>query len=236
MGKRILIFFITMFVIIISTCTADAIIIYDNGIGTSAGGLRSSEAFTPSKWRIYDDFTLPQDSTIDTVWFQEGITINYSLEKFTFSIFNNDSSSGKPDTSSPFYEQILIPGDYTALQSSIAPFSTIDKIYDIEFTLPTPLGLPSGEYWLSFYGLNGSNAATTTDDTDFRLPKVATGDGFYHLDERNNRWNWHADIDTPFRLEYRGTPPIPEPATILLLGSGLLGLIGAGFRQKKHTS
>lgn len=198
---------------------ADAAVLYDNGFGADdqLSGYFSSDY---RDWRVYDDFSLGGDSSIDSVWFQQGTTSGRSLDSFTFSVYEN--SSHMPG--SLLFTQSLAIGDYTATPNSIDSYP-FGQFYDIEFDIDSMFNLAAGDYWLSFYG---------TGRTDFRTPNVGSGNSYLQVAEALNIFEYR-EGDTPFRLygsiAGEEQPPVPEPATLFLLGAGVLGF----FRLRKKV-
>lgn len=81
--------------------------------------------------------------------------------------------------------------------------------------------VPYGGYMYSFYDIDFTSLISSIERTDFSLI-TENAAAFAYID-RNPQ-----DI-------YNSTAPVPEPATMLLFGSGLIGLAAVGKKRRRKS-
>jgi hypothetical protein len=126
--------------------------------------------------------------------------------------------------------------------------ATITSIAEQEFIINSLLSTMEGEYWLGGFQQDSSESWNwaTGEDWDYTNWGEGEANDFYGtgseqylaLWSKYSGWGWNDEGAigniTGYIAESSATAPVPEPATIFLLGSGLIGL--AGIARKKFNN
>ena len=111
-----------------------------------------------------------------------------------------------------------------------------DDYWDVKIYIKTSSESRESSYFsLAPYGKPGSCVGISLDiSTMADLDKVESI-GFYVRGEMDAATRTHGTNPSPGDAFHMSSSPIPEPTTLLLLGSGLLGIAGMARRRRKKS-
>jgi hypothetical protein len=218
-GEKRRILFVSVLIVapLVFSIEAQALTLFNQSVDASITGSYSNIGGQVTA----DDFSLSTNAYISGItWYGYFDSNPSSIGSIDFDIAIYDDDSNKPNFNSSFLE----------LNSATVTDTSFDavngnNIYKFEALLSSSfLALSSNNYWLSI----ADNDSATSQFLWSR--NNMSGTYAYRNTFGGIITDWSTSPHGDFAFELT---PVPEPATMLLFGTGIAGLAGSRLRRKK---
>jgi hypothetical protein len=144
---------------------------------------------------------------------------SYVLDSVTLYMYRNGSVTAEVDI---YTDSSTAPGSLVGVLTSPASYPSIDSPGQVTFTTSGITLNPNSTYWVVLKAQGDQGAL----DWAYSFDISGSGVGFQQtMGYSNSLGTWTIDTTNPMMMKVEATT-VPLPPTMLLLGSGLLGLVG----------